>query len=75
MIIRYDEEVLKIAKRIAASRSATRSDVMKLIYLNDHVPEVRVKSHRENMPYSNYLGREAKAAIVQIAITLPRRIR
>lgn len=74
MIIKYDLEVLKIAQRIAASRSATRQDVLKLIGMNDHIPAVRVRSHRENMPSSNYLGREVKGMIVTLARKLPKRI-
>lgn len=75
MLIRYDNEVLDIARRIAASGTATRSDVLKLISMNDHVPVVQKHSHRENMPSSNYLGKEAKAIIYSIANRLPKRIR
>ena len=73
MLIRYDREVVAIAQRIAHSKTATRADVMKLLQLNDHVPSMRNRRHAENMPWSNYLGREARNEILRIATGVPRR--
>lgn len=76
MLIHYDKEVVAIAQRIAHSKTATRADVMKLLQLNDHiVPNMRNRRHAENMPWSNYLGREARNEIISIASSLPRRRR
>ena len=74
MLIHYDREVVAIAQRIARSKTATRADVMKLLQLNDHiVPNMRNRRHSENMPWSNYLGREARNEILRIATGVPRR--
>ena len=73
MLIHYDQEVIAIAQRIAHSKTATRGDVVKLIQLNEHHAHLRSRRHAENMPYSNYLGREARNELIQIAQSLPRR--
>ncbi len=73
MLIRYDNEVLAIARRIAASRTAKRADVLKLLTLNQHVPRVKKSKNMENMPYSNYLGKEARAILFSIANRIERK--
>ena len=74
-IIHYDEIVLAIADRIAASPTATKGDIKRLIRMNEHVAKLRNEKNRERMPYSNYLGREALGKLRTLEMSLPNRIR
>lgn len=73
-IIHYDEIVLSIADRIAASPTATKGDIKRLIRMNEHQPEIYNEKNRERMPYSNYLGKEAISKLRTLEMSLPNRI-